>query len=63
MIRPLMYCENAEQVESSIHTIKTRIQELVELENSYTEKLKELKSRYMPEQGSFGNQDYGIHEK
>lgn len=63
MIRPLMYCENAEQVESSIHTIKTRIQELVQLENSYTEKLKELKSKYMTGEGSFGNQDYGIHEQ
>ena len=42
MIRPLIYCENAKQIESSIHTTHTRIQELLELENSYKEKLKEL---------------------
>ena len=63
MIRPLVYCENAEQIESSIHTIHTRIQELLELENSYKEKLKELSVTNGQNNGLSKIKAYCIHEK
>lgn len=63
MIRPLVYCENAKQIESSIHTIHTRIQELFELENSYKEKLKELSVTNGQNNGLSKIKAYCIYEK
>lgn len=63
MIRPLIFCENAEQIESSINTIHTRIKELLELESSYKEKLKELTASNSQHNVSSKITEYCIHEK